>query len=86
MDKIQGTTAAPKRIAAASLDGFRRERRARADAWILRRERAYGACVYVRRESAIGQPRIELLISKSRVAPVRAISIPRLELNAVIVG
>ncbi|XP_036149070.1 uncharacterized protein LOC118647739 [Monomorium pharaonis] len=47
-------------------------------------ERAYGACVYIRRESTNRQPRIELLISKSRVAPVKAISIPRLELNAAL--
>lgn len=45
-------------------------------------KRAYGACVYVRRKSATGLPLVELLISKSRVAPMKAISVPRLELSA----
>ncbi|KAL0120837.1 hypothetical protein PUN28_008485 [Cardiocondyla obscurior] len=45
-------------------------------------ERAYGACVYVRTGGRSGRPRVALLASKSRVAPVRAVSLPRLELSA----
>ncbi|XP_070528959.1 uncharacterized protein [Cardiocondyla obscurior] len=45
-------------------------------------ERAYGACVYVRTGGQSGRPRVALLASKSRVAPVKAVSLPRLELSA----
>lgn len=47
-------------------------------------QRAYGACVYVRNCVAPGQYRIELLCSKSRVAPIKAVSLPRLELCAAL--
>lgn len=47
-------------------------------------ERAYGACVYVRTNSDSSECRIELLISKSRVAPIKAVSLPRLELSAAL--
>ncbi|KMQ87175.1 hypothetical protein RF55_13617 [Lasius niger] len=43
-------------------------------------ERAYGACIYVRSIESHGVIQTHLLCSKSRVAPVRTISIPRLEL------
>ncbi|XP_029172199.1 uncharacterized protein LOC114941382 [Nylanderia fulva] len=46
-------------------------------------ERAYGACVYVRAYNS-GECRVRLLVSKSRVAPMRAISLPRLELSAAL--
>ncbi|XP_029168338.1 uncharacterized protein LOC114938529 [Nylanderia fulva] len=46
-------------------------------------ERAYGACVYIRTRDSDGY-RVELLISKSRIAPIRAVSLPRLELNAAL--
>ncbi|XP_075162598.1 uncharacterized protein LOC142235215 [Haematobia irritans] len=43
-------------------------------------ERAYGACVYSRVISSDGIVQTNLLIAKSRVAPLKAISLPRLEL------
>jgi len=46
-------------------------------------QRAYGACIYVRTES-INEYRTELLCSKSRVAPLKATSLPRLELSAAV--
>lgn len=42
-------------------------------------ERAYGACIYVR-TSIKDQVRCALLCAKSRVAPVKVVSLPRLEL------
>ncbi|XP_070529904.1 uncharacterized protein [Cardiocondyla obscurior] len=47
-------------------------------------ERAYGACIYVRVTEAGGRHRVALLTSKSRVAPVRAVSLPRLKLSAAL--
>lgn len=43
-------------------------------------EGAYGACLYVRSEDEQGHVCVRLLCSKSRVAPLKQISIPRLEL------
>lgn len=43
-------------------------------------EKAYGACVYLRVTSPQGQNLVRLLCSKSRVAPLKTISLPRLEL------
>ncbi|XP_073955604.1 uncharacterized protein [Choristoneura fumiferana] len=43
-------------------------------------ERAYGACVYVRSVSKSGLIKVHLLTSKSRVAPIKPTTIPRLEL------
>ncbi|XP_029659433.1 uncharacterized protein LOC115233263 [Formica exsecta] len=43
-------------------------------------ERAYGACVYIRSSKSRELIQVQLLCSKSRVAPLKAISIPRLEL------
>ncbi|XP_065094876.1 uncharacterized protein LOC135715620 [Ochlerotatus camptorhynchus] len=43
---------------------------------------AYGACLYVRSMDQQGNVRIELLSSKSRVAPLKRLTIPRLELCA----
>lgn len=46
-------------------------------------ERAYGACVYVRTQNrSEGLFNVNLLCSKSRVAPLKALSLPRLELCA----
>lgn len=41
---------------------------------------AFGACIYVRSASSDGQFETHLSISESRVAPLRAKTIPRLEL------
>jgi len=43
-------------------------------------ERAYGACVYIRVATSQRQTSIRLLCSKSRVAPLKTVSLPRLEL------
>ncbi|XP_062542202.1 uncharacterized protein LOC134210190 [Armigeres subalbatus] len=43
-------------------------------------EKAFGACVYVRSENVDGAVLVRLLTSKSRVAPLKCQSIPRLEL------
>ncbi|XP_025267450.1 uncharacterized protein LOC112638978 [Camponotus floridanus] len=47
-------------------------------------EIAYGACVYVRVTDANGKHSTRLLCSKGRVAPLKALSIPRLELCAAL--
>lgn len=41
---------------------------------------AYGACLYVRSEDLNGEITTKLLCAKSRVAPLKVISLPRLEL------
>ncbi|XP_055589536.1 uncharacterized protein LOC129741775 [Uranotaenia lowii] len=43
-------------------------------------EVAYGCCLYIRSENSKGKVKISLLSSRSRVAPLRKKSIPRLEL------
>ncbi|XP_055527359.1 uncharacterized protein LOC129719980 [Wyeomyia smithii] len=43
-------------------------------------ERAYGACVYIRSQNAAGDVVTRLLTSKSKVAPLKRQTIPRLEL------
>ncbi|XP_058827829.1 uncharacterized protein LOC131687754 [Topomyia yanbarensis] len=45
-------------------------------------ESAYGACTYARCVDSSGQIRVQLLASKSRVAPLKKITLPRLELCA----
>ena len=47
-------------------------------------EKAYGACVYIRSANNNNQVSINLLTSKSRVAPLLSESIPRLELCAAL--
>nr|XP_029734288.1 uncharacterized protein LOC115269607 [Aedes albopictus] len=47
---------------------------------------AYGACTYARCEDNQGRVRIQLLASKSRVAPLKRITIARLELCAAVVA
>lgn len=47
-------------------------------------QHAYGACVYIRTRRDPSNYRAELLCSKSRVAPLKAISLPRLELSAAL--
>ncbi|XP_077536079.1 uncharacterized protein LOC144148418 [Haemaphysalis longicornis] len=49
--------------------------------------RAYGTAVYVPRRSAHGDPfEANLLISKGRVAPIKATTLPRLELLACLIA
>ncbi|XP_018397196.1 PREDICTED: uncharacterized protein LOC108775361 [Cyphomyrmex costatus] len=43
-------------------------------------QQAYGACIYLRSISSDGSIEVQLLCSKSRVAPLKTLSIPRLEL------
>lgn len=43
-------------------------------------ERAYGACIYVRTIHKLGNIQVTLLCSKSRVAPLKNVTLPRLEL------
>ncbi|XP_065078903.1 uncharacterized protein LOC135701886 [Ochlerotatus camptorhynchus] len=45
---------------------------------------AYGACIYMRSVLADGSAELRLMCAKSRVAPLKAITIPRLELLAAL--
>ncbi|XP_055615150.1 uncharacterized protein LOC129761453 [Toxorhynchites rutilus septentrionalis] len=45
---------------------------------------AYGACIYLRNEFADGSAKLRLLSSKSKVAPLHELSIPRKELCAAL--
>lgn len=49
-------------------------------------EAAYGACIYIRCTNIIGEVTCSLLASKSRVAPVKRVTIPRLELCVALLG
>lgn len=49
-------------------------------------ERAYGAAVYIRSVDKDGQVFVQLLMAKSRVSPIKPVTIPRLELCAALVG
>ncbi|XP_048487833.1 uncharacterized protein LOC125491030 [Plutella xylostella] len=49
-------------------------------------ERAFGSCIYLKSSNALGQVKVSLLCAKSRVAPVKATTIPRLELCAALLG
>ncbi|XP_044585982.1 uncharacterized protein LOC123266020 [Cotesia glomerata] len=44
-------------------------------------EKAYGACVYLRTVDHLGNIKVQLLCAKSRVAPIKTLTIPRLELR-----
>lgn len=46
--------------------------------------RGYAACIYVRSVDANNDVKTRLLISKSKVAPIKPLSIPRLELMAAV--
>nr|CAI5854116.1 unnamed protein product [Callosobruchus analis] len=43
-------------------------------------ELAYGACLYVRTVNSLGQVSVKLLCAKSKVSPLKKLTIPRLEL------
>ncbi|XP_045023763.1 uncharacterized protein LOC123468196 [Daphnia magna] len=49
-------------------------------------ELGYGACVYLRAKYANGTFRLNLLLAKARVSPLRQLSIPRLELQGAVLG
>ncbi|XP_058128539.1 uncharacterized protein LOC131292818, partial [Anopheles ziemanni] len=49
-------------------------------------EAAYGACIYIRSETSDGSVQVSLLTSKSKVAPLKPVTIPRLELCAALLG
>ncbi|GFS50645.1 uncharacterized protein TNCV_2042261 [Trichonephila clavipes] len=50
-------------------------------------EQAYGACVYVRCKDCFGNFSVHVLCSNSRVAPVKCVTLPRLEfLEAVLLS
>ncbi|XP_050079493.1 uncharacterized protein LOC126567309 [Anopheles maculipalpis] len=49
-------------------------------------EAAYGACIYASCENEEGEIRISLLASKSLLAPLKRVTLPRLELNAAVLG
>ena len=47
---------------------------------------AFGACCYIRWETSRSKFESQLLISKSRVAPVKKLTIVRLELSAAVLA
>nr|XP_029714165.1 uncharacterized protein LOC115258233 [Aedes albopictus] len=49
-------------------------------------EKAYGACLYMRSKDAEGRVKVRLLASKSKVAPLKCQTIPRLELCGAVLG
>ncbi|XP_062714600.1 uncharacterized protein LOC134291174 [Aedes albopictus] len=49
-------------------------------------EKAYGCCIYLRSVDAAGRIRVRLLSSKSRVAPLKCLTIPRLELCGAVLS
>ena len=49
-------------------------------------EKGYGACTYIRIINATGLIHVALLVGKGRVAPLKQITIPRLELCAAVVA
>lgn len=46
----------------------------------------YGACVYLRQTDATGISTVQLVIGKSRLAPIKEVTVPRLELAAAVVA
>uniref|UniRef100_A0A182WES7 DUF5641 domain-containing protein n=1 Tax=Anopheles minimus TaxID=112268 RepID=A0A182WES7_9DIPT len=49
-------------------------------------EAAYGACLYLRLADHDGQVKVVLLAAKSKIAPLKKLSLPRLELCAAVIG
>lgn len=52
----------------------------------LTSERAYSAAAYLQGESPDGKPTMSLAASKSRVAPLKKMTLPRLELMGAVIG
>ena len=51
-----------------------------------RSQSGYGACSYVRSVNATGQVHVVLVASKGRLAPLKQMTIPRLELAAAVLA
>lgn len=49
-------------------------------------EKAYGACIYLKSVNAMGNVCVRLVASKTKVAPLQSVSLPRLELCGALVG
>lgn len=49
-------------------------------------EKGYGACIYLRSTNRYNQVAVKLLAAKSRVAPLKNVSLPRLELCAAVLS
>ncbi|XP_053698923.1 uncharacterized protein LOC128745882 [Sabethes cyaneus] len=49
-------------------------------------QQAYGACVYARSIDSAGHVYVQLVAAKSRVAPLKRLSIPRLELSSAVLA
>ncbi|XP_068987590.1 uncharacterized protein [Bombus flavifrons] len=47
-------------------------------------ERAYGACVYLRSTNPEGHTQTQILTARSKVAPLKSLTIPRLELSGAL--
>ena len=47
---------------------------------------AYAAVVYMRQETSEGTPHVKMLTAKTRVAPIKCICVPRMELCAALLG
>ncbi|GFW40843.1 integrase catalytic domain-containing protein [Trichonephila clavipes] len=52
----------------------------------LEAEKAYGSSIYLKSVSALGEVKVCLVTSKSRVSPLKQISIPRLELCGAVLA
>lgn len=48
-------------------------------------ETAYSACIYLRSVDARGKVFVHLLCAKTKVAPLKSLTIPKLELSAIVV-
>ena len=48
--------------------------------------RAYGSVVFLRRVRTDGSVELSFVVAKSRVAPLKSITLPRLELLAALIG
>jgi hypothetical protein len=50
-------------------------------------EKAYGACIYIRSNNQEGKTTVKILCAKSRVSPLKQVSLPRLEIcGAVLIA